>query len=81
MSKLTLSIDDKIIEKAKEYALVHHTSISKMFENYLQEITHNQYVTDSELGTKTRSLLSARPLITDKSVKELLGDSLAEKYL
>ena len=38
-SKLTLSIDRDVIEKAKDYAKRKRTSVSKMFEEYLNEIS------------------------------------------
>ena len=33
--KLTLSLDDQVIKKAKRYAKVHNISISQMVETYL----------------------------------------------
>ena len=37
-TKLTLSLDKKIIEKAKEYAKEKNTSLSNMVENYFTVI-------------------------------------------
>ena len=37
-TKLTLSLDKKIIEKAKEYAKEKNTSLSSMVENYFTVI-------------------------------------------
>lgn len=39
MSKLTLSIDDRVIECAKRYAKEHSTSVSAMVERYLDAVT------------------------------------------
>ena len=36
--KLTLSLDDQVIKKAKRYAKVHNISISQMVETYLGEV-------------------------------------------
>lgn len=37
--KLTLSLDKRVIEKAKEYARQHSTSLSKMIEAYFDSLT------------------------------------------
>ncbi len=37
-TKLTLSVDQDLIQQAKEYAKSNGTSISKMVENYLQSV-------------------------------------------
>ena len=37
--KLTLSLNQQIIEKAKEYAKRNGTSLSKMIESYFQTLT------------------------------------------
>lgn len=45
--KLTLSLDKHIIEKAKEYAKMNGTSLSKMIESYFQSLINKQ-LDDSE---------------------------------
>lgn len=35
MAKLTLSVDDRVVERAKRYAAKHGTSVSQMVERYL----------------------------------------------
>jgi len=37
-TKLTLSLDQRIIEKVKTYAKIHKISLSKMVENYFRII-------------------------------------------
>lgn len=37
-SKLTLSINHEVKEKAKEYAKAHNTSVSKIVEQYLDNL-------------------------------------------
>ena len=39
-TKLTLKLEQDIIEKAKDYAKLRKTSLSKLIENYLQRITN-----------------------------------------
>ena len=43
-TKLTLSIDDQVIAKAKRYAQVHKTSVSHLVEQYLVEITSEEEI-------------------------------------
>ena len=42
--KLTLSLDDQVIEQAKKYAKTHKTSVSQMVEHYLGEITSSEEI-------------------------------------
>lgn len=41
-TKLTLKLNEDIIEKAKEYAKAKKTSVSDLVENYLQKLTDNK---------------------------------------
>ncbi|MGN6531026.1 MAG: DUF6364 family protein [Ginsengibacter sp.] len=41
-TKLTLNIDDNIIEQAKIYAKDNRLSLSKLIENYLRSITQKK---------------------------------------
>jgi len=38
MSKLTLSVDDRVVSRAKRYAKQHGVSVSKMVEAYLAAV-------------------------------------------
>lgn len=38
-AKLTLRLDKQVIERGKEYAAAKGTSLSKMFEHFINEIT------------------------------------------
>jgi len=40
MAKLTLSVDDNVIARAKRYAKAQNVSISQMVETYLAAVTH-----------------------------------------
>lgn len=55
--KLTLSLNQKIIEKAKKYAKRNGTSLSKMIESYFQSITDsNQDEPDIKITPLVESL-------------------------
>ena len=55
--RFTLSIDDDIIKKAKEFAKKNNTSLSQLIENYLSEVTtedtHNNAI---EISPHVKSL-------------------------
>ncbi len=40
-TKLTLKLDSEIIGKAKSYAKVHDSSLSKLIEKFLRNLTRN----------------------------------------
>jgi len=41
-TKLTLKLDQEIIEKAKRFARHRNTSLSMLIENYLQSLTNQE---------------------------------------
>ncbi len=53
-TKLALKLEQGIIQKAKDYARLHKTSLSAIIENYLQKITN-----DNEEKGKITPLLRA----------------------
>lgn len=54
-TKLTLMLDKQVIDKAKDYAKSHHTSISKMVENFLASIDERNKP-HIEIGPLTKAL-------------------------
>jgi CHAD domain-containing protein len=48
-TKLTLSVDQKVVEQAKAFAKEKHTSLSKMFEEYLRAITSKEKTSKQNL--------------------------------
>ena len=80
MAKLTLSVDDEVVLRAKEFAKVHGTSVSEMVETYLNSVSH-----DSR-GDGQPSLLldSIRGILKEADLKDYRGqyrDHLAAKHL
>jgi len=78
MTKLTLSIDEGIVEKAKEIAQANGTSVSAMFSQFVQSMANRPK--DFKIGPITRKLSGIVKLPPGKDYKELLSDALAEKY-
>lgn len=80
LSKLTLSVDNRVISKARNYARVHHTSISKIVEKCLSEIVAKEESAFEDYGELTKKLMSGVPFNSELSVKELLRENIEGKY-
>jgi hypothetical protein len=77
-TKLTLKLDENIIEKAKMFAKTKNTSLSKIIENYLQKITLDQEAT--KITPVVKSLSGVIDLPKDFDHKKGYTDFLIEKY-
>lgn len=75
MSKLTLSVDDAVISRAKRYAKTHGVSISKMVEAYLAAVADPA----SRAPADTPILRSVRGVLKNADVKDYKRH-LATKY-
>jgi len=79
-TKLTLSLDDDVIAKAKAYAKANGKSLSQLIENYLSVLVKesNQVVAEPSV------LYSLKGAFKDAEIgdyKEELAKALAKKYL
>ena len=79
MTKLTLSIDEGIVEKAKEIARANGTSVSAMFSQFVKSMDPHR-PRDFKIGPLTRKATGIAKLPPGKDYKEILADALAEKY-
>ena len=57
-TKLTLTIDQSVIERAKKYARKKERSLSDLIENYLKALTTEEFSKQGELSPKVKSLNS-----------------------
>jgi hypothetical protein len=82
LTKLTLTIDQSVVERAKEYAQRKNISVSRIIEEYLKNITDNQNAFVSLPMMKSPITDSIAGLFHDngKSYKEMLAEALQEKY-
>ncbi len=76
MSKLTLSVDDTVISRAKRYAKAHGVSISKMVEAYLGAVIAEP---TTRMPADTPILRSVRGILKKADVKDYKR-YLATKY-
>jgi len=80
-TKLTLRLNDNVIERAKIYARSHKISLSKMIESYLDSIT-KQKEENKEISITplVESLSGVINLAADFDYKKEYRDYLEEKY-
>ncbi|MBU8881524.1 hypothetical protein KSK37_00345 [Kaistella sp. DKR-2] len=80
-TKLTLTIDQSIIEKAKKYARKKERSLSDLIENYLKALTAKEIPQQEEFSPAVESLKGSFKMPKDFDYKKELTDRLSEKYL
>lgn len=82
-TKLTLSIEQEVIEAAKDYAKKHGKSLSNIVEEYLKALSEKKSTKERvELSKIVKELKGSIRLPKDgQSFNELLQDALIEKYL
>ena len=82
-TKLTLSIEQEVIEAAKDYAKSQGRSLSNIVEEYLKSLSEKKSTKEKgELSKIVRDLKGSISLPKDsKTYRELLQDALIEKYL
>lgn len=83
LAKLTLTIDQSVIEQAKDYAQKKNRSVSRIVEEYLQNIAMNRETATISKNIKSPITDSISGIFQDtgKSYKEMLEDALLEKYV
>jgi Family of unknown function (DUF6364) len=78
-TKLTLKLEQTIIDKAKDYAKSNKTSLSKLIESYLQRITDQPNETE-KITPLVKSLTGVINLPADFDHKKSYADHLLTKY-
>ena len=80
-TKLTLTIEQTVIEKAKKYAKEKERSLSDLIENYLKALTKDNEQNDIELTPIVKSLKGSFNAPENSDYKKDLANRLSEKYL
>lgn len=80
-TKLTLTIEQSVIEKAKRYARKRERSLSDLIENYLKTLTGGSANNEDGLTPTVKSLRGSFKLPKNFNYKKDLTDRLSEKYL
>lgn len=80
-TKLTLTIEQKIIKRAKKYARENDRSLSGLIENYLKAITTEEKTVLKEKSPLTDSLKGSFKAPAYFDYKQELQKSLSKKYM
>lgn len=81
-TKLTLTIEQEIIKKAKEYAKDKNRSLSDIIENYLKALTREEKKQRSKkLNPVVKSLKGSFKMPKNMDYKKELRNRLEKKYL
>ena len=80
-TKLTLRLNDNVIDRAKSYARIHKISLSKMIENYLDSVTKQKVKENNTTITPlVESLSGVIDLPSDFDYKADYQNYLEDKY-
>jgi hypothetical protein len=80
-TKLTLTLEETVIIKAKKYAKTNDQSVSDIVENYLKTLTSNSKEKTFELTPIVKSLKGSFKTPKNLNYKKELTKKLTEKYL
>jgi len=82
-TKLTLSINQAVIQEAKSYAKTSGKSLSSIVEEYLKSISKKQKTNKKTESLKIIKELRGSVKIKNENIeyKEMLQEALIEKYL
>jgi hypothetical protein len=79
-TKLTLKLNQEIIERAKEYASNKKMSLSRIVEAYLQALTSNDDTAEFEISPFVKSISTGTEIPANLDYKKEYADYLNEKY-
>ncbi len=79
--KLTLSLDNSVIEKAKDYAQSKKKSLSQMVENYFKFITSETQNEENKIAPILEELTGSIKISDNFNYDDLKFDYLKDKYL
>lgn len=72
-SKLTLKLDENVIERAKKYAAEKKLSLSRLIENYLDALTNDE-LNNLEISPFVKSIATGKQLPTEVDKDRLKDD-------
>ena len=78
-AKLTLKLNQEVIESAKKYASDQKISLSRLVESYLRSLTGNKEAGEDEISPYIKSLATGTKIPADLDLKEY-SDHLLKKY-
>lgn len=79
-TKLTLTLDDKVIQGAKRYAKIKGRSVSELVESYFKSITGPDNDQSNELTPSVKSLVGSFKAPKNFDYKKVLRNEKQRKY-
>jgi hypothetical protein len=80
-SKLTLSVDKQLTEKAKLYARSQGRSLSDLVESYFKILTSEEFEKVAQVSPRIKALKGVLKVDDDYNYKEELSKELSKKYM
>ncbi len=79
-TKLTLTIQEDVIQEAKKYAAINGSSLSGIVENYLKTLRVKEKKKPEKFSPKVKKLKGIISLPDDFDYKKALSQELTKKY-
>lgn len=80
-TKLTLTLDDKVIRNAKRYAKLKDSSVSELVENYFKSITGQESdPIEEELSPAVKSLMGSFKAPANFDYKKILREEKRRRH-
>ena len=79
-TKLTLKVEKKVIEQAKEFARNKGQSLSELVENYFKLLTKQPTKQDNEISPKVKSLKGILKAGSEFDFKEIVEEEIHRKH-
>ena len=79
-TKLTLTVEESVIDLAKKYARKKGKSLSQLVENYLKSVAGGNDDKEENISPKVLKLMGVIKLPDDFDYKKELGKALEKKH-
>lgn len=79
-TKLTLKLNQEVIEKAKRYASGQQMSLSRIVEAYLQTLVSENNTDEFEISPFVKSIATGTKIPAELDYKKEYSDYLIKKY-
>ena len=79
-TKLTLTLDDKVIQGAKRYARAKGRSVSELVESYFKSLTNGNSESSEELSPSIKSLMGSFKAPPNFDYQKILKEEKRRKF-
>jgi len=79
-NKLTLSIEDALIEKAKHYAQTNKTNVSKLVSTFFASLNKNEKHQHAKISPEVKALSGIIDTKETRNLKKIKQTRLEKKY-